>query len=139
MEKFAQRLKQCRERKKSSNPNWTQKYVADKIGMARTTYTAYENGTKLPPLDIVDNLATLLGVTTDYLLGRTDIKDPAYREAGISDSDYNNLSDYQKEVIDFFVTRENLAFKNQPENILDALEQFEIFYEFWKKQQKDKK
>lgn len=75
MEKFAHRLKQCREHKKSSNPIWTQKYVADKIGMARTTYTAYENGTKLPPIDIVDNLATLLDVSTDYLLGRTDIKD----------------------------------------------------------------
>ncbi|WP_313893893.1 helix-turn-helix transcriptional regulator [Psychrobacillus sp.] len=72
MERFAKRLKECREFKKSNNPMWTQKYVADKIGMARTTYTAYENGTKLPPIDIVDNLATLLGVSTDYLLGRIE-------------------------------------------------------------------
>ncbi|WP_342577735.1 helix-turn-helix transcriptional regulator [Psychrobacillus sp. FSL K6-2843] len=112
MEKFAQRLKQCREQKKSSNPNWTQKYVADKIGMARTTYTAYENGTKLPPLDIVDSLASLLEVSTDYLLGRTDIKDPnnidtnAEFEAWVNDprskilfKEFNESSEEQKEAL----------------------------------------
>ena len=42
MNDFARRLKDCREKMKSENPEWTQKYVAEKIGMARTTYTAYE-------------------------------------------------------------------------------------------------
>ncbi|WP_017379777.1 helix-turn-helix domain-containing protein [Paenisporosarcina sp. TG-14] len=72
MTEFARRLKQCREKKKSTNSMWTQQYVANKIGMARTTYTAYENGTKLPPLDTVNSIAILLDVTTDYLTGRTD-------------------------------------------------------------------
>jgi len=112
MEKFAQRLKHCREQKKLSNPNWTQKYVADKIGMARTTYTAYENGTKLPPLDIVDSLATLLEVSTDYLLGRTDIKDHntinanSEFEAWVNDprskilfKEFNESSEEQKEAM----------------------------------------
>jgi len=85
-------------------------------------------------------LSKILDVTTDYLLGVTDNPNPVdYKLAGISDDDYNNLSPYQKEVIDFFLTRENLFFKNQPENLLDALEQFEVYYEVWKKQQENKK
>src|SRR5690625_2857048 len=73
MNDFARRLKDCREKKKSENPRWTQRYVAEKIGMARTTYTAYENGTKMPPPDTINNIAILLDVSNDYLMGRTDI------------------------------------------------------------------
>lgn len=69
---FARRLKECREKKKNENPEWTQKYVAEKIGMARTTYTAYENGTKMPPPDTINNIAILLDVSNDYLMGRTN-------------------------------------------------------------------
>lgn len=72
MEQFARRLKACRERKKTQDPQWTQRYVAEQIGMARTTYTAYENGTKMPPADTINHIATLLDVSNDYLMGRTD-------------------------------------------------------------------
>lgn len=71
MNDFARRLKDCREKKKAVNSRWTQQYVAEKIGMARTTYTAYENGTKMPPLDTINNIAILLDVSNDYLMGRT--------------------------------------------------------------------
>lgn len=69
---FSERLKTCREKKKDLNPIWTQSYAADKVGVARTTYTAYENGTKTPPLDTVNIIADLFDVSTDYLLGRTN-------------------------------------------------------------------
>lgn len=72
MNDFARRLKECREKKKSENPAWTQRYVAEKIGMARTTYTAYENGTKMPPPDTINNIAILFDVSNDYLMGRTN-------------------------------------------------------------------
>lgn len=72
MTKLPERLKWYRENLKDKDSKWTQKYVADKIGVARVTYTAYENGTKMPPLDIVNSIADLFGVTSDYLLGRTD-------------------------------------------------------------------
>lgn len=70
MNDFARRLKECREQKKSEDPQWTQRFVAEKIGMARTTYTAYENGTKMPPPDTINNIAILLDVSNDYLMGR---------------------------------------------------------------------
>ncbi len=72
LEQFARRLKACRERKKAEDPQWTQRYVAEQIGMARTTYTAYENGTKMPPADTINHIATLLDVSNDYLMGRTN-------------------------------------------------------------------
>lgn len=116
----------------------TQDDIAKAIGISRARYSHYENGIREPDLDTLHRLADYFNATTDQLLGISGDKEPVHREAGISDNDYNNLSAYQKEVIDFFVTREQLSFKNQPENILDALEQFEVFYEVWKKQ-KDKK
>ena len=72
MNTFSERLKACRIKRKDTNSLWTQGYAADQIGVARTTYTSYENGTKTPPLETVNIIADLFEVTTDYLLGRTD-------------------------------------------------------------------
>lgn len=69
---FSDRLKQYREKLKKDNSKWTQKYVADKIGVARVTYTAYENSTKMPPFDTINSIAELFDIKTDYLMGRTD-------------------------------------------------------------------
>ncbi|SCX52277.1 helix-turn-helix domain-containing protein [Lysinibacillus fusiformis] len=119
--------------------NKTQQDIADILGITRPAYTAYEQGKRNPDYEILEKIADYYNVSIDYLLGRTDNKDALHKQAGISDDDYNSLNAYQKEVIDFFLTRENLFFKNQPENLLDALEQFEVYYEVWKKQQENKK
>lgn len=76
MNEFGKRLKFLREKKKTKDPKWTQGFVADVIGVARTTYTAYENGTKQPPLETVNKIVEVLGVSSDYLLGRIDNPSP---------------------------------------------------------------
>ena len=76
MKGFGRRLKLIRENKKMKDPKWTQEYVADAIGVARPTYTAYENGSKQPPLETVNKIADLFGVSVDYLLGRIDESAP---------------------------------------------------------------
>ncbi|WP_419957258.1 helix-turn-helix domain-containing protein [Psychrobacillus psychrotolerans] len=134
MSVLGKRLKEARLKNKL-----TQIEAAKKLGISNGTLSGYERDYRDPDTAILERMASLYEVTTDYLLGISGDKEPVHREAGISDNDYNNLSAYQKEVIDFFVTREQLSFKNQPENILDALEQFEVFYEVWKKQQDKKK
>ncbi|KGR88835.1 helix-turn-helix domain-containing protein [Lysinibacillus boronitolerans] len=96
MDVFAQRLKKCREDLKKTNPNYTQAFVANKIGVARTTYTAYENGTKIPPLDTVIIIADFFGVSSDYLLGRTNIKNQGELAAHRSD---NFLEDLPEEAV----------------------------------------
>ncbi|PHC51561.1 helix-turn-helix domain-containing protein [Bacillus toyonensis] len=70
MNTFGKKLKHLREEKKKENNIWTQTYVANQIGVARTTYTAYENETKQPPMETILRLANLFSVSTDFLLGR---------------------------------------------------------------------
>lgn len=80
MDVLAKRLKKCRENIKKSKPEYTQSFVANKIGVARTTYTAYENGTKMPPIDTLSSIAQLFEVTTDYLLGISDHPEPTIKD-----------------------------------------------------------
>lgn len=53
----------------------TQQSVADYLNIQRSVYRRYESGERETPAWVVDRLATLYRVSTDYLLDRTD--DPA--------------------------------------------------------------
>ena len=71
MEIFSQRLKYERKQQKMS-----QRRIAKLLGISQGTYAHYEllgtkNGRE-PPLEVIDKIATILGVTTDYLFGRED-------------------------------------------------------------------
>jgi transcriptional regulator with XRE-family HTH domain len=67
MKVLAKRLKELRE-----DRGYLQKFVAGKIGVKSNTLSGYENGTRTPDPDLIRSLATLYGVTTDYLLGHSD-------------------------------------------------------------------
>lgn len=66
---FQIKIKELRKEKK-----YTQQEVADKIGVTRPAYTAYESGKRQPDFNILQSLASLFDVSVDYLLGRTDVK-----------------------------------------------------------------
>ena len=51
---------------------YTQKYVADKIGVKYQSYQAYELGLSLPSLNNLVKLADLFDVSLDYLVGRKE-------------------------------------------------------------------
>ncbi|MFC4411897.1 helix-turn-helix domain-containing protein [Chungangia koreensis] len=127
------RLKKARK-----DSNLTQELLAQKVSTTKGTISNYENGHSTPSNEMLVLLANALDTTTDYLLGRSN-STSTYREAGISDTAVSHLTAYQKEVMDFILSRENLFFKNKPEDILEALEQFEVYYEVYKKQQEKKK
>lgn len=129
---LSNRLKSLR-----THRNITQSDLAKRIGVARTTYAMYEQGQREPDYDTLQKIADFYDVSTDYLLGRTDQLENHYTKSLASENE--NLSAYQQEVLEFFMSREDLFFKDKPENILDALEQFEIYYELYKKQQEKKK
>ena len=54
--------------------NLTQKQVADRIGLAISAVSSYESGTRYPSYDVLVKLARIFHVSTDYLLGITNIR-----------------------------------------------------------------
>lgn len=63
---FGDRLEKLREK-----TGLSQGEVAKRLGMARTTYSGYENNAREPDQKTLDKLATFFDVSVDYLLGRT--------------------------------------------------------------------
>lgn len=69
----------------------TQEEFAERLGIARSTYSGYERGTSEPDNETLDKIAKYFSVTTDYLLGRS--------ENNIADLDafkLNMLDDFNK-------------------------------------------
>lgn len=55
--------------------------LAERVAIATETLARYERGDRTPRLQIVQRLASVLGVTTDYLMGRENIKkEPARKD-----------------------------------------------------------
>jgi transcriptional regulator with XRE-family HTH domain len=63
-----QRLKEARKRKKL-----TQEELANLVNTKNKTISNYETGYSTPSNDMLDNLADVLDVSVDWLLGRTDV------------------------------------------------------------------
>ena len=55
---------------------YTQKQIAQYLNVKQNTYSQYEIGVLNYPLEAVCKLADLYGVSVDYLLSRTDTKEP---------------------------------------------------------------
>ena len=64
---LGQRLKELREEK-----GYTQKQLAEKLGINSVTYLHYEKEQREPPLPLLADIAKFYGVSVDYLLGLSD-------------------------------------------------------------------
>ncbi|PGK02565.1 XRE family transcriptional regulator [Bacillus anthracis] len=64
---FPARLREIRKKK-----DLTQQELAEKINKDRCTISNYEIGDSRPTIYVLSDLATALGVSTDYLLGRVE-------------------------------------------------------------------
>lgn len=111
---FGKRIKQLR-----IEHQWTQEYVCEKLNISPGALSRYETSMYEPKsLELVKDFAELYNVSTDYLLGKTDIKNPGQQiddvlnEAmiGMSKEEYEALNETQKKQIrDFaiFVKNQN--------------------------------
>lgn len=96
-----------------------QNELAEKAGITEATISNYINAKQLPKLGVVEKIADVLGVSVDYLLGKTDIRnvgqqiDEVLNEAmiGMSKTEYEKLTDTQKKQIRDFA----IFVKNQVE------------------------
>lgn len=65
---LCQRLQQCR-----SQARLTQQQVADVLHVPRESISMWEQGTRVPGLRQLEDLARLYSVTSDYLLGKVEL------------------------------------------------------------------
>lgn len=83
---FASRLRQLR-----LDKNHRQEQVAKLIGVNKSAISTYENNTRQPSFDILVRLATLYRVSTDYLLGMTNMR--SLDLSGLSDEEVAAVSE----------------------------------------------
>lgn len=99
---FGERIKQLRIENK-----WTQEFVADKLHISMGALSRYETGMYEPKsLDLLKDFSQLFNVSTDYLLGKSDVRnlkeqqDPlGLAQIGFCMDKYVPPSDAQREQI----------------------------------------
>lgn len=68
-----ERLRSLRKEKKM-----TMKELGSRLKLAESTISGYETGSREPDLDVVNKLADMFEVSTDYLLGRSVARTPEH-------------------------------------------------------------
>ncbi|WP_368252047.1 helix-turn-helix domain-containing protein [Enterococcus sp. 2201sp1_2201st1_B8_2201SCRN_220225] len=101
---FGQTLTELRKQKKL-----TQEEMAKIIGVARTTYSSYEQGRRTPDVDVQNKIADYFNVSLDYLHGRTDDKEkaPTLVAAHLDDNLTEEQLDEVRNFIDFIKQRDH--------------------------------
>lgn len=61
---FGMRIKELRENYKLS-----QEELGKRVGRSKSVISSYENNLKIPPLEILTNIAVVFNVSLDYLVG----------------------------------------------------------------------
>lgn len=115
---FGNNLKKIRQEK-----NMTQEELAKKINTSRSNIANYENDKNMPSIDILNKLSEILNCTTDYLLGKSNIKNTRELDfeeellnIGLNMKDYNPPTKEQQEKIEEFakfVLKDNLKKKEE--------------------------
>lgn len=66
-----------------------QKELGDAVGVSKQSVSNWENGNIMPSVDLLIRLANVFGVSTDYLLGRTEGR--TLRVEGLTDLQITHL------------------------------------------------
>lgn len=63
----------------------TQEELAKKINTSRSNIANYENDKNMPSIEILNKLSEILNCSTDYLLGKSDIRNPEKKNNNLLD------------------------------------------------------
>ncbi|WP_409229437.1 helix-turn-helix domain-containing protein [Gudongella sp. SC589] len=55
--------------------------LADALDLTQATLSKYENGKRIPNIEILQRFAKYFNVSSDYLLGKTDNREPYHEDA----------------------------------------------------------
>lgn len=95
-------------KKERNNIGLTQEELAQKLGLNnKSSISQYENGDAIPSDDIKFEMSKIFNCSIDYLLGKSDIRNPEQAEVvneellkvGFDMKDYNPPTEKQKEQI----------------------------------------
>lgn len=100
---FEDRLKEARLQK-----GFTQEQIAEKIGVAKSTYTGYEKGNREPNVNTIGILMKELGVDANFLWQdeTTFPFELTYDEMENLVKKYRDLDEHGKEMVDFTLLKE---------------------------------
>ena len=66
-------------------PDMNQSKLAEYIGVTRQAVSTYSLGTSLPDIEKFEKIAEYFGVSTEYLLGRTDVRKADMTKQGVAE------------------------------------------------------
>lgn len=96
--------------------NLSQKELAENVGITEASLSRYENNLREPRAEIIIRLADALNCSTDYLLGKTDVKDDIPLPNGklYKDSiEYRNFKEIENRVLKRLID-ENIIEEKEP-------------------------
>lgn len=97
---IGERIKQARLEK-----GLDQLALCEKLSIEQSTLSNYENGRRIPKPDMIVKMADIFGVSTDYLLGKTDLRNYNDYKATITDKDERNIQRELEKMMDDIVTK----------------------------------
>lgn len=98
VQEFTSRLREARAARKLS-----QSELALRANLQPAAISLFETGARKPSFDNLKRLADALRVTTDYLLGRSELMDASADVADQLHRNYSGLSADQQEMADDFI------------------------------------
>ena len=121
------RMKELRKKR-----GWTQQHIAKKLDKKVTTYSGWENSNRLPPTEMVPEIARALECTIDYLYGRTtepnktladeimtlnEAEIKILRGMKFTQEELENLTEEQIREIRSFIEYQLTKIRNNPANV----------------------
>lgn len=98
--------------------NLTQEQLAKKVKTTKGTISNYENGHSTPPHETLVAIADVLGVSTDYLLGRTDDPTPPGNRNkpyyALTEKDERDIARDLERMMSDLESNEAMAFYGEP-------------------------
>lgn len=128
---IGERIKKLRNRK-----NWSLRELEKRTNINYSVLSRIEAG-KRPVTDSeIITFSKIFSVSPNYLLDykedSTDIDTASlfpYDQLGINQDEFENLTAYQQEVLEWAISEDALFFKNKSDNVMDMLERLEVAYE----------
>lgn len=100
------------------NRDWSQLYLAEKLGIHNSVLSRIEAGKKGLDNDLLMKLAEIFGVSVDYILGRTDDptppESPKNKLPPLTEKDKRDIARDLEKIMASLESKEALAFYGEP-------------------------